>query len=216
MGDNVSSKDLNCFAIQVDWAKRQTHEEEHKYRDKFSRDRDRILYSKEFRRLSGKTQVFVVGFDDNCRTRLTHTLEVLQIATTISKSIGLNVELTEAIALGHDVGHTPFGHVGERFLNRLMNGCYNVHGMNLDMPEEEKGFKHNWQSLRVVSSLEKYSREFSGINLTNFTRWGILNHTSLSYGKCEFKIKNNNKFRDINKMEDCKQSLSTDFYSSYK
>lgn len=93
-----------------------------------------------------------MGFDDHCRTRLTHTIEVAQIAKNISQSIGLNVDLTEAIALGHDVGHTPFGHVGERFLNLLMNGCYDTRKFNKNLPENEKGFKHNWQSLRVVST----------------------------------------------------------------
>ncbi len=87
-------------------------EENHKFRSAFQRDRDRILYSKEFRRLSGKTQVFIAGFDDHMRTRLTHTLEVAQISDTIARALGLNEILVEAIAYGHDVGHTPFGHVG--------------------------------------------------------------------------------------------------------
>lgn len=189
--DKNDDQDLSCFAVKEEWARRHVEEKDDEYRSKFSRDRDRILYSKEFRRLSGKTQVFVVGFDDHCRTRLTHTMEVSQIATTISKCLGLNVELTEAIALGHDVGHTPFGHVGERFLNQLMNGCYNVRDLNKYVPKEEKGFKHNWQSLRVVTSLEKHDRNYpnAGLNLTNFTRWGILHHTKLDFGKCSFLLK---------------------------
>lgn len=97
-----------------------------KERSLFQRDCDRILYSKEFRRLNGKTQVFVSGFDDNMRNRLTHTLQVAQIANSISNALGLNLELTKAIALGHDVGHTPFGHVGERVLNYMMNGCFGL------------------------------------------------------------------------------------------
>ena len=191
MGDIMMTEvDLSCFKIQNNWARRQVKEEEDIYRNCFSRDRDRILYSKGFRRLSGKTQVFVAGFDDHCRTRLTHTMEVAQIATTISKNLGLNVDLTEAIAFGHDVGHTPFGHRGEQFLNLLMNGCYHVHGLNINLPDRERGFKHNWQSLRVISSLEKHDRKFDsgGINLTNFTRWGILNHTNTLYKKCRFVL----------------------------
>lgn len=90
-------------------------------RSEFMRDRDRILYSKAFRRLSGKTQVFLSGIDDHQRTRLTHTLEVSQIARTIAYNLGLNIDLTEAIALGHDIGHTPFGHVGERTLHMIMS-----------------------------------------------------------------------------------------------
>lgn len=97
---------INCFAVQPQWAESKENEPAHKCRDEFARDRDRIMCSKEFRRLSGKIQVFVVGFDDNCRTRLTHTIEVAQIAKTISYNVGLNVVLTDAIALGHDVGHT--------------------------------------------------------------------------------------------------------------
>ena len=183
----MCSEDLSFYAIKEEWATRLVEDEDNIKKGCFTNDRERILFSKEFRRLSGKTQVFVVGFDDHCRTRLTHTLEVAQIATTISKSLGLNVELTEAIALGHDVGHTPFGHVGERFLNLLMNGCYNVRNFNIDLPNVEKGFKHNWQSLRVVNSLEKYNKTFpEGINLTNFTQWGILNHTKLESTKCPY------------------------------
>ncbi|EHR0219180.1 HD domain-containing protein [Clostridium perfringens] len=101
-------------------------EDKHTIRNEFERDRDRIMYSRAFRRLSGKTQVFLAGNDDHVRTRLTHTLEVAQIARTISKALGLNEYLTEAIALGHDIGHTPFGHIGERMLNSIMNGCYKI------------------------------------------------------------------------------------------
>lgn len=143
--------------------------------------------------MSGKTQVFVVGFDDHCRTRLTHTLEVSQIATTISKNLSLNVDLTEAIALGHDVGHTPFGHVGERFLNLLMNGYYDVRGFNSELSDDKKGFKHNLQSLRVVTTLEKHRKNKQNVelNLTNYTRWGLFNHTKVKYNKCTFLIKKN-------------------------
>lgn len=120
-------------------------------------DRDRILHSKAFRRLKHKTQVFLAPEGDHYRTRLTHTLEVAQIARTIAKALRLNEELTEAIALGHDLGHTPFGHAGERALNRI---C----------PE---GFQHHMQSLRVVELLEKHG---AGLNLTKEVRDGIRNH----------------------------------------
>ncbi len=126
-------------------------------RTEFQRDRDRIVHSKAFRRLKHKTQVFLSPEGDHYRTRLTHTLEVSQIARTISRALGLNEDLTEAIALGHDLGHTPFGHRGEKELNRI---C-------------PLGFQHNQQSLRVVDVLERQG----GLNLTYEVRDGILCHT---------------------------------------
>ncbi len=123
----------------------------------YQRDRDRILHSKSFRRLKDKTQVFLSPKGDHYRTRLTHVLEVSQIARTISKALRLNEELTEAIALGHDLGHTPFGHAGERMLDAIVVG----------------GFAHNVQSVRIVEKLEKDGR---GLNLTWEVRDGILNH----------------------------------------
>ncbi len=126
-------------------------------RTSFQRDRDRIIHAKAFRRLKQKTQVFISPEGDHYRTRLTHTLEVAQIARTISRALRLNEDLTEAIALGHDLGHTPFGHAGEYALNRLM----------------AEGFRHNEQSLRVVDLLEGSS----GLNLTWEVRDGILRHT---------------------------------------
>lgn len=128
-------------------------------RTEYQRDRDRILHSKAFRRLKHKTQVFLSPEGDHYRTRLTHTLEVSQISRTIARSLGLNEDLTEAIALGHDLGHTPFGHTGERILNRL---C-------------ETGFRHNEQGLRVVELLEIRNGN-QGLNLTEEVRDGILNH----------------------------------------
>lgn len=128
-------------------------------RTEFIRDRDRILHCKSFRRLKHKTQVFLSPVGDHYRTRLTHTLEVSQIARTISRALRLNEDLTEAIALGHDLGHTPFGHSGEKVLNDLVTG----------------GFEHNVQSLRVVEKLENGGR---GLNLTFEVRDGIVNHTS--------------------------------------
>jgi len=127
-------------------------------RTDFQRDRDRIIHSKAFRRLKHKTQVFIAPLGDHYVTRLTHTLEVSQIARTIARALNLNEDLTEAIALGHDLGHTPFGHVGEEVLNELCPG----------------GFKHNEQSLRVVDFLEK---DGQGLNLTWEVRDGILNHS---------------------------------------
>jgi dGTPase len=133
-------------------------EEPSSLRTDFQRDRDRIIYSNAFRRLKHKTQVFIAPLSDHFVTRLTHTLEVSQIARTISRALNLNEDLTEAIALGHDLGHTPFGHVGEQVLNELFPG----------------GFKHNEQSLRVVDLLEKDGK---GLNLTWEVRDGILNHS---------------------------------------
>ena len=127
-------------------------------RTEFVRDRDRILHCKSFRRLKHKTQVFLAPKGDHYRTRLTHTLEVTQIARTIARSLRLNEDLTEAIAMGHDLGHTPFGHAGEAVLDELVPG----------------GFKHNRQSLRVVEELEY---EGKGLNLTYEVRDGILHHT---------------------------------------
>lgn len=128
-------------------------------RTDFQRDRDRILHSKSFRRLKHKTQVFLSPEGDHYRTRLTHTLEVSQISRTIARSLNLNEDLTEAIALGHDLGHTPFGHTGERILNEL---C-------------ETGFRHNEQSLRVVEFLEIRNDNY-GLNLTFEVKDGIKNH----------------------------------------
>lgn len=150
-------------------------------RDNFLRDRDRIFFSKEFRRLEGKTQVFVSGFDDQVRNRLTHTLEVAQVAGVVSSKLGLNTMLTQAIALGHDVGHTPFGHVGERVLNALSNKCLDI---KLPLEDNDAGFKHNLQGIKVVSSLERISEEYTGLNLTKYTLWGIMNHTKLEYKAC--------------------------------
>ena len=135
-------------------------EEKCDLRTEFQRDRDRILHSKSFRRLMHKTQVFLAPEGDHFRTRLTHTLEVAQIARTISRGLNLNEDLTEAIALGHDLGHTPFGHNGEEILNKI----------------HLAGFKHNVQSLRVVVVLENTSSR-RGLNLTQEVRDGIVNHT---------------------------------------
>lgn len=141
------------------------------FRTDFQRDRDRIIHCKSFRRLKHKTQVFLAPTGDHYRTRLTHTLEVTQIARTIARALRLNEDLTEAIALGHDLGHTPFGHIGEKVLNEISGH-----------------FEHNEQSLRVVEKLEN---DGQGLNLTFEVRDGILNHkTSCTPATLEGKIVN--------------------------
>jgi dGTPase len=143
-------------------ARRQVEEDDSPVRTPFQRDRDRIVHSKAFRRLKHKTQVFVAPEGDHYRTRLTHTLEACGIARTVARALGLNEDLTEAIGLGHDLGHPPFGHAGEEALDdALRERC-------------GTGFKHNEHSLRVVDALERDGR---GLNLTEQVRDGILNHT---------------------------------------
>ncbi|MDR1487274.1 MAG: deoxyguanosinetriphosphate triphosphohydrolase [Deltaproteobacteria bacterium] len=153
---------LSKFAARSHQAQRLVDEAPCPFRSPFQRDRDRIIHSKAFRRLAHKTQVFIATSGDHHRTRLTHTLEVSQIARTLSRVLGLNEDLTEAIALGHDLGHTPFGHAGERVLNEL----------------SPNGFRHQDQSLRIVDVL---SHGGHGLNLTNQVRNGILKH-SKGYG----------------------------------
>jgi len=134
----------------------------HPYRSDFERDRDRIIHSSAFRRLEGKTQVFSPGLDDYYRSRLTHTIEVAQIGRTIAKVLGLNESLTEAICLGHDLGHPPFGHTGEAVLDELM--------------ADYGGFEHNAQTLRIVTLLEHPYPAFMGLNLMYETRLGLTKH----------------------------------------
>ncbi|HXR30910.1 MAG TPA: deoxyguanosinetriphosphate triphosphohydrolase [Solirubrobacterales bacterium] len=143
-------------------ARRQTEEPDSPVRTPFQRDRDRIVHSKAFRRLKHKTQVFVAPEGDHYRTRLTHTLEACGIARTVARALGLNEDLTEAIGLGHDLGHPPFGHAGEEALDAALRVRCGT------------GFKHNEHSLRVVEVLERDGR---GLNLTEQVRDGILNHT---------------------------------------
>lgn len=142
---------------------RKLAEEKCNLRTEYQRDRDRILHSKSFRRLKHKTQVFIAPEGDHYRTRLTHTLEVAQIGRTIARALRLNEDLVEAIALGHDLGHTPFGHTGERVLNEL----------------NPEGFKHNIQSLRIVDFLERRGDDKS-LNLTAEVREGIMQHSGLN------------------------------------
>lgn len=150
-------------SMSTDSKGRRLEEEKCSVRTDYQRDRDRIIHSKSFRRLKHKTQVFLSPEGDHYRTRLTHTLEVSQISRTIARALELNEDLTEAIALGHDLGHTPFGHCGEAELNRI----------------HPAGFKHNEQSLRIVDVLEKRNVKGFGLNLTEEVRDGILHHNGI-------------------------------------
>ena len=152
-------------------------EPESAYRSAFQRDRDRIIHASAFRRLKHKTQVFVEHQGDYFRTRLTHSIEVAQVARTIAAALGLNQDLTEAVALAHDLGHPPFGHTGEEALDRLM--------------APYGGFDHNAQALRIVTSLERHYAEFDGLNLTWETLEGIAKHNGpvtppLPYGLADY------------------------------
>lgn len=161
----VESQTLAPYAVRSAQTRRRYHEHPDHYRTEFQRDRDRILHSTAFRRLQHKTQVFVVTEGDFYRTRLTHTLEVSQIARSIAAALGLNVDLVEAIALAHDLGHPPFGHAGEQELHALMHD----HG----------GFEHNIQSLRVVDELEIRYAMWPGLNLSWHVRQGIGTHATI-------------------------------------
>ena len=162
--EKLENKSLAPYAIKSgDSVGRQYSEKEHPYRTRFQRDRDRVIHSSAFRRLEYKTQVFVYHEGDYYRTRLTHSMEVAQIARSICKSMQLNEDLAESIALSHDLGHPPFGHTGQKILNRLLKS----HG----------GFEHNKQGLRVVKRLEKRYPEFNGLNLTWELQEGISKHS---------------------------------------
>lgn len=144
----------------------------HPYRSDYARDRDRIVHSRAFRRLEAKTQVFTTRYSDHFRNRLTHTLEVAQIARTVAGALGLNTELAEALALVHDIGHPPFGHAGERKLDEMMR----AHGGH---------FNHNLHALRIVEQFEQRYLDFPGLNLTFEVREGIIKH-SRDYTEAEF------------------------------
>jgi len=143
----------------------------------FQRDRDRILHARAFRRLKHKTQVFVPHVGDHPRTRLTHTLEVAQLARTIARALGLNEDLAEAAALGHDLGHTAFGHTGETVLDQILTGSHREVQLPADVVAEAGRFKHNYQSLRVVDLFERRYAD-PGLNLSDQVREAILKHTS--------------------------------------
>ncbi|MDP2941907.1 MAG: deoxyguanosinetriphosphate triphosphohydrolase [Candidatus Omnitrophota bacterium] len=163
--EEIEIKILAPYAMKARHTKGRVHkEEEHPYRTCYQRDRDRIIHSTAFRRLEYKTQVFVNHEGDYYRTRLTHTLEVVQIAVSIARGIGLNGDLAEAVALAHDIGHPPFGHSGEEELHVLMKD----HG----------GFDHNLQGLRVVDLLEERYPDFMGLNLSWEVREGINKHST--------------------------------------
>ena len=153
------------------------------HRSCFQRDRDRIIHSTSFRRLKHKTQVFVEHEGDHFRTRLTHSIEVAQVARTIASTLGLNEELTEAVALAHDLGHTPFGHTGEDALNACM--------------EPYGGFDHNAQAIRIVTALEQHYAEFDGLNLTWETLEGIAKHNGPVTGKLPYALAAYNTRHDL-------------------
>ncbi len=160
---NLENRDLAPYATHnTDSLGRRHPEQPHPFRTDFQRDRDRILHSHAFRRLEYKTQVFLSGAGDHIRNRLTHTIEVAAIARTMARALALNEDLTETIALAHDLGHTPFGHAGERAMNQIM--------------APYGGFDHNMQALRVVDLLEVKYPEYDGINLTWEVRSGLLKH----------------------------------------
>jgi dGTPase len=157
--------ELAVYAAHSDNSKGRVHkDDETAYRNQYQRDRDRVIHSSAFRRLEYKTQVFVNHEGDMFRTRLTHSIEVAQIGRTIARAMSVNEDLTEAICLAHDLGHTPFGHAGQDALNTCMR--------------EYGGFEHNLQSIRIVDHLEKRYASFPGLNLTFETREGILKHCS--------------------------------------
>ncbi len=168
MRDFLESRERKLLAPyaahNADSLGREHPEREHSLRPAFQRDRDRIIHTTAFRRLEYKTQVFVNHEGDHYRTRLTHTIEVSQIARSIARVLRLNEELAEAVALAHDLGHPPFGHAGEKVLDELMEDC--------------GGFEHNLQTLRIVDTLERRYPTFPGLNLTWETREGIIKHMS--------------------------------------
>ncbi len=157
------SDELAGYALTEEASRgRKFEEKPHPYRSDFERDRDRIIHCSAFRRLEGKTQVFTPGLDDHYRTRLTHSIEVAQIGRIIAKELALNVTLTEAICLAHDLGHPPFGHAGEKALD--------------DLTADIGGFEHNTQTIRVVELLEHPYPDFPGLNLMYETRLGLAKH----------------------------------------
>ena len=172
------------FASDPDTARgRRVPEEESAFRSCYQRDRDRIIHASAFRRLKHKTQVFVEHEGDYYRTRLTHSIEVAQVARTIAGALGLNGELTEAVALAHDLGHTPFGHTGEDALHALM--------------APYGGFDHNAQTLRIVTMLERHYAEFDGLNLTWDTLEGIAKHNGPVVGDLPYALAEYNAEHDL-------------------
>ena len=179
----MEAERLAIFAVRSTEAVRriQTDAPETTSRLAFQRDRDRILHARSFRRLKHKTQVFVPHTADHPRTRLTHTLEVAQLGRTIARALGLNEDLVEAVALGHDLGHTAFGHTGETVINEILNGRTPEVGLPSEVVSATGSFKHNYQSLRVVDLLE-WRYHHPGLNLADQVREGILKHTRWRVG----------------------------------
>src|ERR1700731_2892671 len=166
---------MNLAALAMDASRsrgRRWPEPAHPYRGEYARDRDRVIHSRAFRRLEAKTQVFTTRYSDHFRNRLTHTIEVAQIARTVAQALGLNTELAEALALVHDIGHPPFGHAGEARLNELMR-------------DYGDRFEHNLHALRIVEQFEQRYLDFPGLNLTFEVREGIVKH-SRDYSVAEF------------------------------
>jgi dGTPase len=164
---------LASVAMDVNRSRgRRWPEPKHPYRDEYARDRDRVIHARAFRRLEAKTQVFTTRYSDHFRNRLTHTIEVAQIARTVAQALGLNTELAEALALVHDIGHPPFGHAGEARLNELMRNYGDR-------------FEHNLHALRIVEQFEQRYLDFPGLNLTFEVREGIVKH-SRDYSATEF------------------------------
>jgi len=164
---------LAAYAMDVRRSRGRRHPEpQHPYRGDYARDRDRVIHSRAFRRLEAKTQVFTTRYSDHFRNRLTHTMEVAQVARTVSSALGLNTDLTEALALVHDIGHPPFGHAGEKQLD-------------LRMREHGDHFDHNLHALRIVEQFEQRYLDFPGLNLTFEVREGIVKH-SRNYSAREF------------------------------
>src|SRR5262250_2944420 len=157
--------DLAPYAMNVALsAGRRWPEKQHRYRNDYARDRDRVIHSRAFRRLEAKTQVFTIRYSDHFRNRLTHTLEVTQIARTVAEALGLNSDLAEALALVHDIGHPPFGHAGERRLDTMMR-------------QHDGSFDHNLHALRIVEQFEQRFPAHPGLNLTFEVREGIIKHS---------------------------------------
>ena len=193
MQNNYKENHLEPYAIKsVNTKGRIYAEKENEIRSPYQRDRDRIIHSSAFRRLKHKTQVFVNTVGDHYRTRLTHSMEVSQIARTLARFLGLNEDLCETLSLSHDLGHTPFGHAGEEILNK----CMNNHG----------GFDHNLQTLRIVTSLESKYYKFFGLNLTIETLDGLIKHNG--------PVKNLNKFDLILKKKLFKNKINFYTYPS--
>jgi len=186
MQKNYKENHLKSYATKSNNSKGRIYKEvENSIRSPYQRDRDRIIHSSSFRRLKHKTQVFVNTEGDHYRTRLTHSMEVSQIARTLARSLGLNEDLSETLSLSHDLGHTPFGHAGEEILSNCM--------------EKYGGFDHNIQTLRIVTSIEKKYYKFNGLNLTIETLDGLIKHNGPVKNISPYKkiIGNNLSFQKI-------------------